>query len=96
MKKFMEALEELQEQEKKQERLHEKHDITDANVIIVEKNNMIKFSVRSIATIVRLLATCVILVLAAVGMLCIIYPETRQPLAGICEQLIGQLRTLLG
>ena len=96
MKKFMEAIEEQQEQERIQQRLHEKHDVLDENVIIVEKSNMLKFSVKSIAAILRLVATCIILFLATVGLLCIIYPETRQPLIKICEQLLEQLRMLLG
>lgn len=91
MKKFMEALEEKQEFEKKQKKLHEKHSIKDENVVVVEKSNMIKFSLKGIATIIRLTATCIITVLAIIGLTCIIYPETRRPLKIILGQTFNQI-----
>lgn len=90
-KQFLAALEEEEAVQQKQEELHLKHDIRDKEVIVVEKSNMIKFSVRSIVAFVRLCATILLLFLAAVGLLCLIYPETREPLLTIIEQLYQQL-----
>jgi hypothetical protein len=91
LKKFVEAYEEEIEQQKEQQRLHSKHDIEDENVIVVEKSNMIKFSVKSICAIIHVGATIVLLTLAAVGLLCIIYPETRGPLQDVVIQIVNQL-----
>lgn len=79
-KQFLAAIEEEAVKKQKQEELHAKHNIQDKEVIVVEKSNMIKFSVRSIVALVRLCATILLLFLAAVGLLCLIYPETREPL----------------
>ena len=96
MKKFMEALEEQQEQDKKQQKLHEKHNIADGNVVVVEKSNMIKFSLRGLSAIIRLVATCIIIILAIIGLMCIVYPETRRPLINIFGQTFNQLNNLTG
>ena len=90
-KQFLAAIEEEVAEQQKQEELHTKHNFQDKEVIVVEKSNMIKFSVRSIAALVRLCATILLLFLATVGLLCLIYPETRGPLLIIVEQLYKQL-----
>lgn len=94
MKRFMEALEEEEEREKEQERLHVKHKIADENVVVVEKSNMLIFSIKSISAAIRIGATLILLILAATGLLCIVYPETRQALLRVMEQLVGQVNQL--
>lgn len=91
MKKFLEAYEEEAAKQQEQKRLHTKHDIKDENVIVVEKSNMIKFSIRSIGVVIRAGATMALLCLAAIGLLCLIYPETRQPLQDVIVQIFNQL-----
>lgn len=91
MKKFMEAYEEETAKQQEQKRLHTKHDIEDENVIVVEKSNMVKFSIKSLGVIIRSGATIILLCLAAIGLLCIIYPETRQPLQDVVVQIFSQL-----
>lgn len=91
MKKFMAAYEEAEERKHQQQKLHTKHNIKDDNVIVVEKSNMLKFSVQSIGNVIRITATAVLLCLAAVGLMCIIYPETRHPLQMIIRELVNQL-----
>lgn len=90
-KQFLAAIEEEVAEQQKQEELHTKHNIQDKEVIVVEKSNMIKFSVRSIVALVRLCANILLLFLAAVGLLCLIYPETRQTFFEIVKQIINQL-----
>lgn len=90
-KQFLEAIEEEAAEQQRQDDLHVKHNIQDKNVIVVEKSNMIKFSVRSIVALVRLSATILLLVLATVGLLCLIYPETRHAFLEIMKQIINQL-----
>ena len=95
MKQFMEALEEQEKQERKQQKLRDKHAIEDENVIVVEKNNMIKFSIRSIATLTRLIATGILLCLATIGLMSLVYPETRNQLIVIAKQIMNQLKILI-
>lgn len=91
MKKFIEAYEEEEAKKQEQKRLHTKHDIEDENVIIVEKSNMVKFSVKSLGVVLRSSATIILLCLAAIGLLCIVYPETRRPFQEVVAQIFNQL-----
>lgn len=91
MKKFLEAYEETARQQEQQRRLHTKHNIEDENVVVVEKSNMVKFSIKSMGVVIRTGATMVLLCLAAIGLLCLIYPETRQPLQAVIVQIFNQL-----
>ncbi len=90
-KQFLAAIEEEVAEQQKQEELHTKHNIQDKEVIVVEKSNMIKFSIQSIVGLVRMLATIILLTLAAVGLLCLLYPETREPLMKVIEETYFQL-----
>lgn len=87
----MEAIEEEEEKKQEQERLHAKHNIEDEHIVVVEKSNMLKFSVKSISALLHTVATIILLCLAAIGLLCIIYPDTRQAFQEIIMQLISQL-----
>ncbi len=91
MKRFIEAYEEEEAKKQEQKRLHTKHDIEDEDVIIVEKSNMVKFSVKSLGVVIRSSATMILLCLAAIGLLCIVYPETRHPLQEVVVQIFKQL-----
>lgn len=95
MKRFMEAIEEEEVKHQEQERLHIKHNIEDEHIVVVEKSNMLKFFIKCTGAVLRTMATILLLCLAAVGLLCIIYPETRQALQKIIEQLMNQLIQLL-
>lgn len=91
MKKFLEAYEEEEAKQQEQKKLHIKHDIKDESIVIVEKSNLFQFSVRSIGNIIRMGTTVLLLCLAAIGLLCIIYPETRHPLEDVAAQIFNQL-----
>lgn len=91
-KRFLEAYEESREEQVEQRKLHEKHKIADENIVVVEKNNMIKFSVRSAAALVRMAASILLLILAAIGLLCLIYPDTRTEFMQIANHLYIQVK----
>ena len=76
-----------QEQEKKQNELKSKHHIDDPNVVVVEKSNMAKFTVKTVTTALR--------TLAIIGILALIYPETRTGLLEIWKDTIDNLSHLL-
>lgn len=92
MKKYKEdtAFEETQKE------LKEKHHIEDKNVVVVEKNNMAKFSIKTLGTLIRLFATIIILALAAVGLTALLYPESREALLSIFQLAADQTSEMIG
>lgn len=92
MKKFIEAYEENVSKESEQIRLRKKHSINDQNVVVVEKNNFFKFTVRSIANLVHVGATIILVGLAVIGLICIMYESTRLPLIKILNDIFIQIR----
>lgn len=92
MKKFIEAYEEDEAFHKKQNHLHKKHMIEDENIVVVEKNNIIKFSITSMVGLLRFTASVVLVILASIGLLCIIFEETRLPLINLLNDIVTQIR----
>lgn len=84
--------EEEKQEEKKQEKLKRKFGIQGKNVVIVERTNMIKFTVRVIAAIIRLAATILLIGLAFIGILALIYEGPRKELMDILWNAIDQIK----
>lgn len=78
-----------------QEQLKEKYHIEDSGVVIVEKNNMIKFLVRYVITLLQFLFRIAIIVLATSGLLAYIYPSTRIALWHIIIDIQKQLLSFI-
>ena len=76
--------EEEKQEEKKQEKLKRKFGIQGKNVI--------KFTVRVIAAIIRLAATILLIGLAFIGILALIYEEPRKELMDILWNAIDQIK----
>ena len=83
------------QEEAEEQRKREKYNITDENVKVVEKSNTVKFLVRLLILAVKTAAWIALIILAAVGVICLIYPETRNALitvlTGIKDGTIGLL-----
>lgn len=94
-KKFKRGLvseiKERQEKKLQQDRLHQKYHMDEENILIVEKNNSFKFTVKMISSFIRLVAIISILVLAAIGLAAIFYPEPRHELYQVLQDIIHQL-----
>lgn len=75
--------------------LKEKYNI-DEDVVVVEKSNAYKFTVTVLINVIKTLATIIILILAAIGLITLIYPTTReavlQVLYSIKDQAVMYLR----
>lgn len=78
-----------------QEALKKKHHITNKNVVVVEKSNMVKFFVKTIRGLIRTGALLAVTILAFTGMIALVYPEPRQEIwsiyAGAVRELISYL-----
>ena len=87
-----------QEEENKleQKQLKEKYRVDQKeNVLIVEKNNMFKFLVRTGGKIVRIAADVIIFFLSLVGLSALIYPATREILTGQAVDIMSQMKGFL-
>lgn len=79
-----------------QKNLKEKHHIEDPNVVVIERNNFIKFFIQTGARILRMIATIVLLFLAVIGLITFVYPSLRSDLFLIIKDVQKQLIYLLG
>ena len=69
--------------------------LNDPNVVVVEKSNMAKFTVKTVTTALRTVANILLVLLAIIGILALIYPETRTGLLEIWKDTIDNLSHLL-
>ena len=99
MAKFKTSWVSKQKEDKKrqeeQQKLKDKHNIKDNNVVVVEKANMTKFTVKMLIRFVKLIATICLLILAAIGLTTLIFPETREAFTGIFHQVITDTETMI-
>ena len=99
MAKYKALVEEYKENEAHraaQKALKKKHKIDDDNVVVVEKSNMAKFSIKTLVGFTKLIATISILCLAAIGLTALIFPETRVALLAIFNLAAEQTTEMIG
>lgn len=82
------------DQENKQKKLHEKYNVQE-DIMIIEKNNMMKFIVHTIGRVIKVITEIVIFILAVVGLAALIFPETRQELLKQTIMMWEELRRLI-
>lgn len=82
--------------EKEQQNLKEKYslDVSD-DVVVVEKTNAYKFTVKMLVNAVKALATICLLVLATIGLITLIYPNSRNAFFYIMSSIYRELSTYL-
>lgn len=84
-KALVEKIEEEQEEAKRQRELKDKHGIEDENVVVVEKFSLTKFLTKTFIAFVKTIATITLLILAAIGIIALIYDDIRTPLFDILK-----------
>ena len=82
-------------QEQEQKRLRKKHPVEEEGLLIVERDNLLKFFVRCLASMVRIGATIFLFLLAAIGLVSLVYPEVREVLLRVLYQIGQELFTML-
>lgn len=83
-----------EEKQKKLHRKYKKEHLPD-QAIIIEKNNMTKFLLTLSGNIIRITAQIIILILAALGLIALVYPQCRFQLLDIVTHTIDQLIQLV-
>ena len=67
----------------------------DKKIVVVEKSNMAKFTVKTITALVKALASAVLLCLAVTGLTALVYPSTRAALLILAQNILEQVLTFL-
>ena len=82
--------------EKKQDNLKEKYNLDIAEgVVVVEKTNAYKFTMKMLVSGVKALATICLLTLATAGLITLIYPSSRSAFLDVMNDIYYQLSTYL-
>ena len=71
-----------------QEELRKKYKVEDKNIKVVEKNNMVKFLIRTFFLLIKILSSILLVTLASIGATAIYYESTRKELIKIFYALI--------
>ena len=98
MGKYAKATRKIKEEqafEKEQLALKKKYDMENENVIIKEKSSVLKFLITTGGRIIRIAASIVLYVLAALGLLSLIYPSTRAALTDTLQEIYIELIRLV-
>lgn len=95
-KGFVSEYKNKKQQEAQENRIKQKHHIIDENVVVVEKSNTLKFIIRILVLFLKTAAWITLIILAAVGILCLVYPETRWALFDILSGIRNGTETLIG
>lgn len=75
----------------KQLSLKEKYNITDKNIVVVEKNRFFKYFFKWLSSIFHTVSNLLLVLLAIIGVLVLIYPSTRSALFAVLRDIWNQL-----
>lgn len=93
---FVSGYEERQKREKEQQNLKNKYKIENENVIVVEKNNMVKFTTNTLIRAIKFVASITLITLACIGLYAIINPDIRAQLNDNFISLFNELKQSIG
>ncbi len=83
-KNIKNKIEREQKSKEEQRKLHKKYKEVDGDIVIKEKGNLIEYVLRTTANIA-------LAILAAIGLLAIIYKEPRMELISVIKETIKQV-----
>lgn len=79
------------EEHNHQTKLRQKHNINNANVVVVEKSNIFKFIVQVLIRIIKAAAGTALITLAAIGIYTLTEPELRALFIQFLNQIISKI-----
>lgn len=88
---LMQEVKKRKEKEVEQKELKEKYNIQEEDVLIVEKSNWLKFFLGVLAGILEKGCMILILILAAIGLIACLYPQSRETLLLIMKDIQRQV-----
>lgn len=92
---LIKEVKEQQRIQEEQKRLKEKYHIEEDNVKVVEKSNTFKFAVKAISNVFRLSVNAIIYILALIGAISLVYPESREIIVLIFNDILQQAFSFL-
>jgi len=93
--KYKKKINEEQDFKKEQKKLHKKHDKIPEDTVIIEKNGTMKIIAGLLRTIIRKLFGLIVIALATIGILTLIYPETRAAFFNVIQMIKADLFHLI-
>lgn len=75
--------------------LHEKHKDIDQNKVIVEKSMAVKHTYSFIKSICRTIVGVLFILLVAIGVITLIYPELRTELISILSTIYNEISSMI-
>ena len=80
--------------DQEQKDIKRRHKISNEDVLVVEKNNFIKFFLNSMGRLAQLIAKICLLVLAVIGLAALLYPEPRVALLQVWQETLLHIYSL--
>lgn len=93
---YIEDIKKEQQFKKEQANLHKKHEEISEDKVIVEKNVAVKATLNMAQNIVKAIFAIIVVILTTVGILTLLYPETREVFFNLVNGLMDQLMQLIG
>lgn len=93
--KYRKAVEEEMAFNEEQDRLHEKHQEVAEETVIIETSNMGKFLLNFTRSGIRTIVNIALILLATVGILTLLYPETRTAFMNVIGRIILDIKHLI-
>ena len=93
--KYQEAVREERAFQEEQERLHEKHSIEDEDTVVIETTNMTKFLLTYLRLFLRSAFGIILITLGTVGILTLLYPDSRAEFFAVLTQIAENIRQLI-
>lgn len=95
-KGLVKQVEEKHEERRHQEELRKKHnlDVPD-DVVVVEKSNTVKFLIRFLEAAIRIIFSVVGIILMALGIIALIYPDIRVHLIYTLQNIGAETMSML-
>ena len=93
--KYRRIMAEERDFQKDQEKLHKKHEEIREDQVIVEKANTVKFLLSFLRGLLKTLFSAAFILLAAAGILALVYPQPRQELLLVIQNIASEIRTLV-
>lgn len=82
---------EMKAEEKKQEKLKKKFGLQGKNVVVVEKNNLLRFAFKTIGHMFHFFANLILFLFAFVGIVALFYEAPRKEMAIILKEVIREI-----
>ena len=79
---------------KHQRKLRKKYNVNTEKVLVVEKTNTFKFCIKTISNTIRIVANILMFIFSGIGIICLIYPDTREGFIKIIHDNLAGLYSL--